>query len=610
MADNSLKLASDFDGASDDAWRVLVDKALGGKPFDKAMKSLSYDGIEIKALYTRDNARVEPQPHTRAGHWAITSPHWNPDPAQMNADILEGLERGVEALAVRLEAGYAPGLKATDLSKALDGVYLNMARFYLMPGEEYEAGAAAMMALLGERPVAQAEAFHGNLGCDPLGTLAGTGRLKEKAEEALEKAAEIALKRKPKSWHNVSTFRADATVYHNAGATEAQELACMLATVTEYMRATGGQGTEIEPVLAVDADIFMGIAKFRAASRLLAQVYEAFGDTWHGRLHAVTSLRMMTIKDPWVNILRGTAATFAAGTGGAYSVSVLPHDTMLGLSGRSARRIARNIQVMLQEESGLYSPEDPAAGSFAVESLTSELCDKAWEIFQKIEFEGGMLRALRSGFIHQMTSAAWAVRKVNIAKRKDAITGVSEFPDIHEKPLSGLGGMPDMPSDVAPAGEENPPLPFHRLAEDFEALRARSDAMLAVSGKRPQVFVAGLGRVADFTARATFAKSFFEAGGIEALTNKGFTDMDSLEEAFAESGAPFAVICGTDVQYEDIGLKAAEKLKSSGADRIYLAGRPANADALTTAGVDEFIFMGADVLDTLTRAYEMMGDDA
>lgn len=610
MADNSLKLASDFDGASDDAWRALVDKALGGKPFDKAMKSLSYDGIEIEALYTRDNARIEPQPHTRAGNWTITSPHWNPDAAQMNADILEDLERGVEALAIKLEAGYAPGLKAADLGAALDGVYLNMARFYLMPGEEYEAGAAAMIAMLNERPQAQAEAFHGNLGCDPLGTLAGTGRLKEKAEEAIEKAADIALKQKPEAWRNISTFRADGTVYHNAGATEAQELACMLATVAAYMRATDGQGAEIEPVLAVDADIFMGMAKFRAAARLLAQVYEAFGDTWHGRLHAVTSLRMMTVKDPWVNILRGTAATFAAGTGGAYSVSVLPHDTMLGLSGKSARRIARNIQIMLQEESGLYSPKDPAAGSFAVESLTSELCDKAWEIFQKIESEDGMLKVLRSGFIHQMTSAAWAVRKVNIAKRKDAITGVSEFPDIHEKPLSNLGGMPDLPTDIAPAGEVNPPLTLHRLAEDFEALRARSDAMLDAAGKRPQVFVAGLGRVSDFTARATFAKSFFEAGGIEALATGGFTEMDALAKAFAESGAAFAVICGTDAQYEDMGLKAAETLKSAGAGRIYLAGRPVNADTLTAAGVGEFIFMGADVLDTLTRAYDMMGDDA
>ncbi|WP_262691543.1 methylmalonyl-CoA mutase family protein [Kordiimonas aestuarii] len=610
MADKSLKLASDFEDASDDAWRALVDKTLGGKPFDKVMKSQSYDGIEIKALYTKDNARIEPQASVRPGHWSITSPHWNPDATTMNAEILEDLERGVEALAIRIEAGYAPGLKVSDLNHALEGIYLNMARFYLMPGEEYEAAASEMLGVLKDCPPEQGGDFYGNLGCDPLGTLACTGRLKEKAEEALEKAADIALKRKPAAWHNVRTFRADATVYHNAGATEAQELACMLATVTEYMRATGGQGAEIEPALAADADIFMGLAKFRAAGRLLTQVYDAFGATWHGRLHAVTSLRMMTIKDPWVNILRCTAAAFAAGVGGAWSVSVLPHDTMLGLSGRSARRIARNIQIMLQEESGLHSPDDAAAGSFAVESLTSDLCDNAWKIFQKIEAEGGMLKALRASFIHNMIEAAWAARKANIVKRRDAITGVSEFPDIFEKPLSGLGGMPDMPTDIAPAGEEILSLPFHRLAEDFEALRTQSDAMLDAAGKRPQVFIAGLGRVADFTARATFAKSFFEAGGIEALTNDGFREMEALEEAFAESGAPFAVICGTDTQYEDMGLKAAEALKAAGARRIYLAGRPSKADALTGSGVDEFIYMGADVLDTLTRAYDVMGEDA
>ncbi|WP_417449014.1 methylmalonyl-CoA mutase family protein [Kordiimonas sp.] len=606
MADDSLKLANGFDAASDDAWRALVDKTLGGKPFDKVMKSRSYDGIEINALYTKDNARIAPQASARAGGWTITSPHWNPDPAAMNAEMLEDLERGVEALAIRVEAGHAPGVKIADLRRALDGVYLNMARFYLIPGEEYEAASHEMLSVLRDYPAAEADEFHGNLGCDPLGTLSQTGRLKESAEDALARMAGVAAS-KPEGWQNVRAIRADASVYHNAGATEAQELACMLATVAAYIRATDGQGADIEPVLAADADIFLGMAKFRAAGRLLAQVYDAFGEKYHGCLHAVTSLRMMTINDPWVNILRGTAATFAAGVGGASAVSVLPHDTMLGLSGRSARRIARNIQIMLQEESGLTGPQDPAAGAFSIESLTSEFCDKAWELFQNIEKHGGMVSGLRSGFIQNMVAGAWAERKVNIAKRKDAITGVSEFPDIHEKPLINVGETPAIPMDVPAAGEEITPVPFHRLAEGFEALRARSDAMLAASGKRPQVFIGGLGSVADFTARATFAKSFFEAGGIEAVTSGGFDDVAMLKAAFSDSGARFVVICGTDSQYETLGLKAAEMLKAAGADHIYLAGRA--EDTLTAAGVDEFIYMGADVLDTLARAYSLMGGD-
>jgi len=614
--DTPLNFTEDFPATTDHAWRALVEKTLHGKPFDKVMKARSYDGIEIEALYTKANARIEPQAAIRSGDWCVASPFWNSDASAMNAEILEDLERGVEALAIQLEAGSIPGLKLQDLSVALEGVYLNMARFYLMPGEEYEAGAEAMLALLDKAEKAagspQGEAFYGNLGCDPIGTLAKTGRLKEKAELALEKSAAIA-REKPRTWQHVTTFRADASHYHLAGATEAQELACMLATVVEYMRAMNTHDgsvlpDEIEPVLAADADIFLGIAKFRAASRLLSRVQEAFAVESNPQIHAVTSLRMMTVKDPWVNILRGTAAAFAAGVGGASSVSVLPHDTLHGLSGKSARRIARNIQIMLQEESNVSGPQDPAGGSFAIESLTSSLCNKAWKIFQKIETDGGMLAALRSGYIHSMIDASWKQRKVNIAKRKDPITGVSEFPDIHEKPPEGASPVFATPNDVEPAGEEITPLPFHRLAEEFEAFRFRSDEQLAKKGKRPLVFVAGLGRVADFTARATFAKSFFEAGGIEALTNDGFADIAALKAAFEGCGATIAVVCGTDSQYEDIGIEAAKQLKACGATRVYLAGRPKNADALVNAGVDEFIYMGADVLAMLETAYEVLGD--
>ncbi|WP_417461782.1 methylmalonyl-CoA mutase family protein [Kordiimonas sp.] len=615
MADKQLNLAADFPHADDAQWMALVEKALAGKPFDKVMRSKTYDGIAIEALYTRDNARIEAHPASRNGEWLITAPHWSDDPARVNAEILEDLERGASAFAVRMQAGAFPGLAVGDLDAALSGVYLNMARFQLMPGEEFEEVAEAMLGLIKSDGHGGTE-YNGTLGVDPLGTLAQTGRLKDKAEIALEKAANIAARLSDTAYQDIKTFNVDASVYHIAGATEAQELAMMLATGVSYLRAmvTAGMSVQaaaaaVEMTLAADADIFIGIAKFRAARRLWARVVESCGaDSGTGiRINAVTSLRMLTIKDPWVNVLRGTAACFAAGVGGANAITVLPHDTLLGMSGRSARRIARNIQIILSDESSLSRMADPAAGSYAIESFTSEICDKAWGLFQKIESEGGVLPVLKSGSFVKDIEASWRERRSNIAKRKDAITGVSEFPDVNEKPLKDVGPQPALPSQIPAAGETLAPLPFHRLAEEFEVLRLKSDAMLEEGGMRPRVFIAGLGSPADFTARATFARSFFEAGGIEAIPSEGFEDMASLKAAYSSSEAPFAVICGSDAQYESLGLEAAEALIEAGCSRIYLAGRPSDPTKLEAAGVGEMIYMGCDVLDTLTRAYELLG---
>lgn len=612
MTNDKLSLAADFPEADDAQWMALVEKALAGKPYDKVMRSSTYDGIAIEALYTPDNARIDTHTVSRSGEWHIMTPHWSDDPSRVNADLLEDLERGASGFAIRLKAGAFPGLDMRELKAALNGVYLNMARFQLLPGEEFEAASEAMMVLL-KADGHDVEAYSGTLGVDPISTLAQTGRLRHDLDAALRTAASIAA---GNSYPGISTFNVDGSVYHSAGATEAQELAMTVATGVAYMRAMEQAGMSlqaaenaIELTLAADADIFIGMAKFRAARRLWAKVLESCGvvDGKETRLNAVTSLRMLTVKDPWVNVLRGTAACFAAGVGGASSITVLPHDTLLGVSGKSARRIARNIQIILSDESSLSRMDDPAAGSYAIESFTSELCDKSWKIFQNIESDGGALSVLRSGSFAKEIEASWLERRRNIAKRRDPITGVSEFPDINEKLLRDVTSPPSLPTEIVPAGETLSPLPFHRLAEEFEELRAKSDALYADGGKRPRIFIAGLGRPADFTARATFAKNFFEAGGIEAIPSEGFTDMDLLKRAYEGSGASFAVICGSDVQYEDIGLSAAEALKDAECRRVFLAGRPSNLEAIQAAGVDEMIYMGCDVLDILERAYELLG---
>jgi len=270
--------------------------------------------------------------------------------------------------------------------------------------------------------------------------------------------------------------------------------------------------------LAADADQFLTMAKFRALRLLWARVEAASGLAPRPILIAAdTAWRMLTQRDPYVNMLRATMATFSAGLGGADSINVLPHTLALGLPDPFARRAARNTQLVLLEESNLAKVSDPAAGSGGIETLTQQLCEAAWSLFQEIEKAGGVFASLEQNLIQRKVAATRAVREANIARRKEVLTGASEFPNLHEAHVAVLAAKPVA---LAPYGEAKfkfDALPPMRLAAPFERLRDKSDQILKDKGVRPKVFLANLGTPADFTARATFAKSFFETGGIEAV---------------------------------------------------------------------------------------------
>jgi methylmalonyl-CoA mutase len=316
---------------------------------------------------------------------------------------------------------------------------------------------------------------------------------------------------------------------------------------------------------------------------------------------------MLTQRDPYVNMLRATMATFAAGLGGANAITVLPHTLAVGLPDPFARRVARNTQLVLLEESNLAKVSDPAAGSGGIEALTKELCEAAWQLFQVIEKAGGVFAALEQGLIQDKVAATRAARATDIARRKLVLTGASEFPNLHE---AGVAVLDAKAAVLAPYGEAKikfAALAPMRLAEPFEALRNRSDEQLKNTGARPKVFLANLGTAADFTARATFAKSFFEAGGIEAIDSEGLADPAALAAAFQSSGAALTCLCSSDKVYADKAANAAKALQAAGAKHIYLAGRPREHEsAWRSAGVGDFIFAGCDALATLQEAYRRM----
>ncbi len=599
MAATPLSLAADFPAATDAQWLKLVEKVLAGADFDKKLVARTYDGLSIKPLYTRADWRADGDasglpggaPYTRGSTalgntlsgWDIRQAHGSADAAQtkggadavaVNKAILEDLERGVTSILLRSNGA--------NLDRVLQGVMLDLAPVAL-DGAALPA-AEALMKLVKAR--GQQKDFAGCFGLDDLGSgvtdIAGLGAA----------AAGIA-----RDFPKARAFNVRGTVYHAAGAADAQELGAAVATALAYLRAMTAAGMSIDAAcgqiaftLAADADFFLCIAKFRALRKLWARVTEVCGaETRTAPVFACTATRMISRRDPWVNVLRTTVACFAAGVAGADAVTVLPFD-----GSDLARRVARNTQIVLQEEASLAKVVDPAGGAWMFERLTEDLADKAWTFFQEIERAGGMAKALP--LVAEKIAAVQAERAKNIARRKDAITGVSEFPNVNE-------ADPGPPVEAPGAG-----LKPVRLAEGFERLRDQSDAFKAKTGQRPRVFLANLGSVADFTARATFAKNFFEAGGIEAVAGAGGGDPADMARGLRQSGAPFAIICGTDAGYGESAAAIAKALKDAGAKTVYLAGRPGELEAaLTAAGVDEFIFMGGDVLGTLMRAHAKLG---
>ncbi|MFF9082036.1 methylmalonyl-CoA mutase family protein [Streptomyces rubiginosohelvolus] len=612
---DGLSPAAAFPDPSHDQWQSLVEgvlrksgKEVSGSAAEEALSTTLEDGLISRPLYTASDESPDTgfpgfAPFTRgsraegnaAGGWDVRQRHALTDPARLNEALLGDLENGVTSLW--LTVGGPAGVPVDGLARALEGVYLDLAPVALDAPADLDAAATELLRLYEERGVARSEA-RGTLGADPLGHEARTG-----VEADLAPAVRWA-QRCDAEYPGLRAIVVDGLPYHEAGGSAGEELGLSLATGVAYLRALTAAGMSVEAACgqlefryAATADQFLTIAKLRAARRLWARVAEASGAPSAGaqRQHAVTSPVMMTRRDPWVNMLRTTLATLGAGVGGADSVTVLPFDHALGLPDAFARRIARNTSTILMEESHLARVIDPAGGSWYVERLTDELAAAAWSFFQETERAGGLPAALRSGTVAQRLAATWAARSAKLARRKEPITGVSEFPMPGERPVE-REPAPD-PYAGAPGG-----LPRVRRDEAFEALRARSDAHLAATGSRPKVFVAALGPAAAHTARVSFAVNLFGAGGIEAVHDPVSVDADTAAGALAASGASVAVLCSSDALYAEQAEQVAGALKSAGAAQVFLAGRPGEY-----AGVDAHVFAGCDAVAVLTSVLDRMG---
>jgi methylmalonyl-CoA mutase len=676
MTQENLRLAADFPVVEREAWRKIVEgKELKGAPFDKKMVTKTPEGIDIQPLYIAEDwpsagdpsgfpglfpfvRGTDPIERTRRG-WDIRQEFAEPDPKAANAEIARDLGHGVTSVELRLAASAGEGgVQVEDiagLAQTLAGVDLANVPVALQAGAAFLPAALALKAVWVERGVAAKDA-KGEFGADPLGYLAAMGKLPYSLENAfaqLGALASVTARKLP----NVRSVNVDTSAYHNAGASEVQDLGVALATAVAYLKAMEASGMSIDEAcgqitftLSVGCDQNLQIAKLRAARKLWAAVATACGASEAAAamiLRAKSAERMFTRIDPWVNLLRTTVSTFASAVGGADSVTCLPFDHAIGVPDELGRRIARNTQVILAEESHLFRVADPAGGAWAIESLTDQVTDKSWAFFQAIEAKGGIAAALASGFVQDEIAKVMGERDKAIAKRKTPVTGVSEFPNILETaversapdcgvkakaaptaataaalqqlkatalPLSAAealaagAGFDEVVAAFAGPAAEVAPLPIRRLSDSFERLREASIAYKAKTGAFPSIFLANLGPIAKHTARATFAKNFFEAGGIEALSTNGFSDVEACVAAFNACGARSAIICSSDALYEELIPVFAPALKAAGAETLYLAGSPGEKkETYDAAGIDDYIAMGGDVLGKLTAQLVRLG---
>jgi methylmalonyl-CoA mutase len=609
-----LALATEFPAACYEDWRRLVETALKGTPFERLIVR-SHDGLPVEPIHRRQAQARPLLRHAPGMPWQVVQRVDHPDPAAANAEVRHELDNGASGLSLVFAGaigGYGYGLPPGPeaLARLLEGIPVTDVAFDLdlsIPSREAPLQVAAWAKQRGIDPAA----LQLRCGLDPLRSLVTEGASPLRWPELAALLARLATELAALGLRGPVAV-ADGRVIHNAGGSEAQELSYVLAAAVAYLRALESGGVGLEEArhmiyfrLSADADQFLTIAKFRAARKLWSSIEHLCGLAPEPVLIvAETAWRMMTRYDPHTNMLRTTIATAAAGLGGADAITVLPFTAAIGLPDSFARRMARNTQLVLLEESNLARVTDPAAGSGGIEALTDQLSQAAWVQFQEIEAAGGACAALESGLIQRQVASIRAQRAAAVATRRDALVGTSEFATLAETDVRVLDMAPVAVPPLAVTALSAEPLPRMRLAEPFEALRDASDRQLAASGARPKVFLANLGPPAEFAARANFARTLFAAGGIDAVSEEAASEPAALAAAFKASGAKLACLCSSDEAYAREAAAAAKALAAAGARHIYLVGRPRDGAAPTAAGIGTFIFAGCDVLAVLRNAYD------
>lgn len=700
----------EFDIPTYEKWKDEAIAGLKGADFNKSLFTATYEGIKLEPIYNQNHIKTLTQPRTLPGFddyvrgtsaagymakpWQISQACDAAIPVAFNKLVRNELEKGATSVHVVLDEAtlvgqdadksdaYAVGkggLSLTtiqDVSDAFAGLDFKEIPLHINTG----ASSLMLLAMFAATAKAQGKSaadLAGCVGADPIGSWVKTGQLPCSLDSLYDELADSTMWLEQSSIA-VQNILVDAAVYHNGGANAIQELAYALATAIVYIRALQLRGIEAGIAakhvcfsFSVGANFFMEVAKLRAARLLWAQVVEAFGgdhDAQKMRLHARTSGFATSIFDPYVNMLRTTTQSFAAVVSGVDSLYVANFDEAIRPGDEFSRRIARNTQLLLQNECNLRQPVDPAGGSWYIETLTNDLCERTWQLLQTVEASGGIVAALKQGLPQQAVAETLDKRFKKMAARSDRAVGINMYANMTETPLSARpldhhaiqqerqdqiirycrdldalfvaeklyqireagrepgqlltalieafhAGATLAEVTTAVRADESPEQSIeliapHRFAEQFEVLRRKTEQHVAETGSNIKVFLANMGKIPQHKARADFSTGFMEVGGFEVLKNDGFPTVEAAVEAAIGSGADVTIICSTDATYPELVPPLARAIKASRPDMlVLLAGAPAKEHEASyrEAGVDDFIHVRANCYELLTRLQSERG---
>lgn len=629
MADNS-KLFTEFEPSTRAEWIKSTQQSLKGKPFDKLIKT-TYEGFDIQPIYMADDIEGICHTHTLPGEypyvrgthtdgylshpWHIAQ-HINlTDPKLFNDALKHDLAHGQTAIYISQHTVHLNNIE--DAEVLFDGIDLTQYPIFIEADVHATGIYNVLTAYLHNDHAIQ---LQGCIGYDPLHHLASTGTVSREIFQRMSALQTLAYGMSP----DLDTIAVRTAIYHDAGANAVQEMAIAMATGVTYIRELMAHQHHINSIarnmrfyLTVGENFFMEIAKLRAIKMMWAQIVREFGGNDEAakiKLHIRTGSRNKTRHDPYVNMLRVTTEAMAGAIGGVDSMSTAPFDMPFGESDEFSRRIARNVQLILQEEVNLVDVIDPAGGSWYVEHLTDQLAQSAWDLFQQIESNGGMIASLESGFIQSEIETSVNSRNKHLALRRDVLVGTNMYPNLGEKLPEDRNPLQNGASDLTDSNDKFEiikvePLQAMRLSQPFEKLRANAVRYQQENGNRPQIFLANFGELSDYKARMDFTRGFYEVGGFELIDHGGYEGVADALKAAIESKAPAVVICSTDDKYAEVVPEFTKTLKAQKPEMVViLAGYPqGKVDEYKQAGVDDFIHIRANCYEMNTDLQDRLG---
>ena len=616
MTNTKEKLFTEFQAPTTQEWLDKIQVDLKGADFQKRLVWRTSEGFSVQPFYRKEDVEKLQTPNALPGEypfvrgnkkddntWYIRQEIDAADASAANIKAKDVLNKGIDSLSFKI-----PGkaVSAEFVEQLLDGIYCDCVELNFCTCKRHSVELAQLLVSYFEAKGYDKEKIVGSIDWDPMEKIVMKGK---DVEPLLQFAP--ALVDALKDYPNFRCIAVNSVSLNNSGAYIIQELGYALAWGNEYLQQLVDAG--VEPTLAaskikfnmgISENYFMEIAKFRAARMLWAQIVKQYEPKCDCAckmcVNAVTTSYNMTIFDAHVNLLRSQTETMSAALAGVHSIVVTPFDAAYETPDDFSERIARNQQLLLKEECHFDTVVDPSAGSYYIEELTTSLATEAWKIFLKVEEEGGFLAAIKAGTVQDDINATNEKRHTLAAQRREFILGTNQFPNFNEKsdgkmPLEKSCGCGHKDESVYKAVSAS------RLAADFEALRIATEK----AEKQPVAFMLTIGNLVWRQARAQFSCNFLATAGYKVVDNLGFNTVEEGVDAALAAGADIVVLCSSDDEYAQYAVPAYKYL--DGRAMFVVAGAPACSDELKAAGIENFIHVKVNQLETLRMYNEKLG---